>query len=211
MKVQEQQVDTEHYTEQSRRLAMTILMTPDMANFSGYVHGGALLRLLDQVAYACASRYSRQYVVTLSVDQVMFRQPTRVGELVTFLASVNYTGSTSMEVGVRVVAEDIHTQEQRHVVTCYFTMVALDDDRKPTKVPQLKLETPTDQRRWKAAVLRKLLRKEIEERSLEIRLHPEEVEMDEMPPTPATGPLHMDDVPTGEASRAPHGNGSEHA
>ncbi len=205
----EPQVDTEHYAEQSKRLAMTILMTPDMANFSGYVHGGALLKLLDQVAYACASRYSKQYVVTLSVDQVMFRQPTRVGELVTFLASVNYTGATSMEVGVRVVAEDIHTQEQRHVLTCYFTMVALDDNRKPTQVPQLKLETPTDERRWRGAVLRKLLRKEIEERSLEIRLHPEEVELDEMPPTPPTGPLSMNDLADSEAAQANGSGGSD--
>ncbi len=72
---------------------MTVLMTPEMANFSGKVHGGAVLRLLDQVAYACASRYAGNYVVTLSVDQVMFRQPIAVGELVTFLASVNYTGT----------------------------------------------------------------------------------------------------------------------
>ena len=86
-------------TLQSHQLSMTVLMTPDMANFSGKVHGGAILRLLDQVAYACASRYAGHYVVTLSVDQVTFRQPIAVGELVTFLASVNYTGSTSMEDG----------------------------------------------------------------------------------------------------------------
>src|SRR3546814_6031604 len=72
--------------------ALPILMTPDKANFSGNVHGGTLLKYLDEVAYACASRYAGQYVVTLSVDQVVFRQPVHVGELVTFLASVNYTG-----------------------------------------------------------------------------------------------------------------------
>ena len=83
---------------------MTVLMSPDMANFSGNVHGGAILKLLDQVAYSCASRYSACYVVTLSVDQVMFLQPIHVGELVTFLASVNYTGASSMEVGIKVVA-----------------------------------------------------------------------------------------------------------
>ena len=75
--------------EQNKTLSMTLLMTPNMANFSGYVHGGAQLRLLDQVAYACASRYAGAYVVTVSVDQVVFRQPIHVGELVTFLASVN--------------------------------------------------------------------------------------------------------------------------
>ncbi|KAG0921396.1 hypothetical protein G6F31_020343 [Rhizopus arrhizus] len=78
-------------------------MAPEMANCSGKVHGGAILRLLDQVAYACASRYAGSYVVTLSVDQVMFRQPIAVGELVTFLASVNYTGTSSMEIGIKVL------------------------------------------------------------------------------------------------------------
>ncbi|HEY4074158.1 MAG TPA: hotdog domain-containing protein, partial [Herbaspirillum sp.] len=78
----------------SHQLNMTVLMSPDMANFSGNVHGGAILKLLDQVAYACASRYAAQYVVTLSVDQVTFRQPIHVGELVSFLASVNHTGTS---------------------------------------------------------------------------------------------------------------------
>ena len=82
----------------SHELTMTVLMTPDMANFSGNVHGGTLLKLLDQVAYACASRYAGAYVVTVSVDQVVFRQPIHVGELVSFLASVNHVGRSSMEI-----------------------------------------------------------------------------------------------------------------
>ena len=113
------------------QLTMTVLMTPDMANFSGNVHGGTILKFLDQVAYACASRYAGRYVVTLSVDQVMFRQPIHVGELVTFLAAVNHTGTSSMEVGIKVVAENIQTQEARHANSCFFTMVAVDDQRKP--------------------------------------------------------------------------------
>src|SRR6266446_9134172 len=111
-------------TVDQRELTMSVLMTPDMANFSGNVHGGVLLKLLDQVAYACASRYAGRYVVTLSVDQVMFREPIHVGELVTFLASVNYTGTTSMEVGIRVVTENIRSKQVRHTNSCYFTMVA---------------------------------------------------------------------------------------
>src|SRR4249919_429348 len=103
-------------------LTMTVLMTPDMANFSGNVHGGTILKLLDQVAYACASRYAGRYVVTLSVDQVMFRQPVHVGDLVSFLAAVNYTGTSSMEVGIEVMAENIRTREARHVNSCFFTM-----------------------------------------------------------------------------------------
>ena len=109
---------------ESHHLEMTVLMTPDMANFSGNVHGGTLLKL-DQVSYACACRYAGSYVVTLSVDQVLFRQPIHVGELVTFLASVNHTGRSSMEVGIKVLAEDIQTRQQRHVNSCYFTMVAV--------------------------------------------------------------------------------------
>ncbi|NJK90046.1 MAG: acyl-CoA thioesterase, partial [Myxococcales bacterium] len=113
-----------------RKLTMTLLMTPERANFSGNVHGGQILRLLDEVAYATASRYCGQYVVTMSVDQVTFREPIHVGELVTFLATVNHVGKTSMEVGIRVVAEDIKTHERRHAVTCYFSMVALDENRR---------------------------------------------------------------------------------
>ena len=83
----------------SSTLSMTVLMTPDKANFSGNVHGGTLLKYLDEVAYACASRFAGCYVVTLSVDQVTFRQPIHVGELVTFLASVNYTGPLQVMCG----------------------------------------------------------------------------------------------------------------
>src|ERR687884_1799748 len=99
----------------NHELTMTVLMTPDLANFSGNVPGGTILKLLDQVAYACASRYAGRYVVTLSVDQVVFRQPIHVGELVTFLASVNHTGTSSMEIGIKVLAQDIRTQATRHV------------------------------------------------------------------------------------------------
>jgi acyl-CoA hydrolase len=153
----------------SHQLSMTVLMSPDMANFSGNVHGGAILRLLDQVAYSCASRYSACYVVTLSVDQVMFLQPIHVGELVTFLASVNYTGSSSMEIGIKVVAEDIRSQVVRHVNSCFFTMVAVDDERKPVPVPPLQPGTPEEKHRCEAAKLRKQLRQELERRYLEIR------------------------------------------
>jgi len=104
----------------SHQLNMTVLMTPDTANFAGNVHGGTILKLLDQVAYACASRYAALYVVTLSVDQVTFRQPIHVGELVTFLASVNYTGTSSMEVGIKVVAQNIRSQVARHAKQLLF-------------------------------------------------------------------------------------------
>ena len=148
---------------------MTVLMSPDMANFSGNVHGGAILKQLDQVAYACASRYAGRYVVTLSVDQVMFLQPIHVGELVTFLASVNHTGTSSMEIGIKVVAENIQERSVRHVNSCFFTMVAVDDQRKPVPVPPLHPETDEEKRRWNAAITRKELRKELARRFAETR------------------------------------------
>lgn len=112
-------------------LSMSVLMTPDLANFAGNVHGGALLKLLDQVAYACATRYARSYVVTLSVDRVIFRAPIHVGELITFSASVNYTGRTSMEIGIRVDVENIEWGRRRHTHSSYFTMVAVDSRVRP--------------------------------------------------------------------------------
>ena len=143
------------------QLTMTVLMTPDMANFAGNVHGGTVLKFLDQVAYACASRYAGRYVVTLSVDQVMFLQPIHVGELVTFLAAVNHTGTSSMEVGIKVVAEDIRSQRKRHVNSCFFTMVAVDDERRPVAVPTLQPAPGDETRRFEEAVLRRQLRQEL--------------------------------------------------
>ena len=146
------------------RIEMVVLMTPDMANFSGKVHGGALLNLLDRVAFSCASRFSKQYAVTLSVDQVVFRQPIMVGELVTFRASINYAGRTSMEVGIRVEAEDFRTGARRHTNSCYFTMVAVDADGKPTAVPPYVPTTEIAQHRLRAAEARRSLRREFETR-----------------------------------------------
>ena len=153
----------------SHQLSMTILMTPDMANFSGNVHGGTILKYLDQVAYACASRYAGQYVVTLSVDQVVFREPIHVGELVTFLAAVNYTGHTSMEIGIKVVTEDIRRKLVRHTNSCYFTMVAVDDNGAPTAVPPLAPRNLEERQRFEAARLRRELRQEMERRHDEIK------------------------------------------
>ena len=138
------------HSDHRKSLNMTVLMTPDMANFSGHVHGGALLKMLDQVAYACASRYAGTYVVTLSVDRVLFRHAIEVGELVSFSASVNHTGRTSMEVGIRVETENIRTGTRNHTNSCYFTMVAVDADGNPVPVPPLAPSTDAE-RRWFAA------------------------------------------------------------
>ena len=153
----------------AHQLTMTVLMTPDTANFSGKVHGGAILKLLDQVAYSCAARFAGHYVVTLSVDQVMFRQPIQVGELVTFLASVNHTGNSSMEVGIKVVAEDIRAKVVRHVNSCFFTMIAVDDGGRPTRVPPLEPRTPDERRRFREAEVRRAMRREMERKFAEVR------------------------------------------
>ncbi|NVO24367.1 acyl-CoA thioesterase [Donghicola sp. B5-SW-15] len=146
-----------------RKLEMTVLMTPDMANFSGKVHGGALLNLLDRVAFSCASRFSHRYAVTLSVDQVTFKEPINVGELVTFRASVNLAGRTSMEIGIRVEAQDIRSGKSRHTNSCYFTMVAVDDDGKPAEVPELSILTDLEAKRHRAAETRRRLRRQFQD------------------------------------------------
>lgn len=159
----------EELSQREKRLTMSVLMTPDKANFSGNVHGGEMLKMLDEVAYACASRYSGNYVVTLSVDQVVFKQPVRIGELVTFLATVNFTGRTSLEVGVKVVAENIQKRSCRHTNSCYFTMVAIDENGKSTPVEPVVLDNPEDRRRHEGAKRRREFRREIQQRNEQIR------------------------------------------
>ena len=141
--------------EDRKSLSMTVLMTPDMANFAGKVHGGTLLKFLDQVAYSCASRYAGTYVVTLSVDRVLFRDAILVGELVSFSATVNYTGRTSLEVGIRVDTENIRDGTRRHTNSSYFTMVAVDDAGNPVSVPPLVPVTELECVRHQAAVARR--------------------------------------------------------
>lgn len=154
------EIDDEHdeLEYSSNSLKMSILMTPEKANFSGNIHGGAILKHLDEIAYACASRYCGHYVVTLSVDKVLFKDPIQVGELVTFLASVNYTGKTSMEVGIKVISEDVINRTVKHTNTCFFTMVALGKDGKPTAIPPLHPEDPIHIKRYEKAKLRRELR-----------------------------------------------------
>jgi len=141
-----------------KSMQMSVLMTPDKANFTGHVHGGELLKYLDQIAYACATRYCGHYVVTLSVDKVLFKRPIFVGNFVTFFASINYTGKTSMEVGIKVVAEDIQTHVATHTNTCYFTMVAVDDNKNTLEINQLEPKTQEEIRRFEDGKKRRELR-----------------------------------------------------
>ena len=142
--------------KREKSLTMTMLMTPDKANFSGKnVHGGEILKMLDHVAYACAARYTGMYAVTLSVDMVLFKDPIKIGSLVTFHASVNYTGRTSMEIGIKVISEDIKDHTIKNTNVCYFTMIAVDENGKPAPVPKLDLVTGDDKRRYNDAIGRR--------------------------------------------------------
>jgi len=143
------------YNLQEPCTEMTVLVTPDLANFSGRMHGGELLKILDKVAYTCASRFCGEYVVTISVDKVIFKQPIFIGELVTFLASVNYTGKTSLEVGIKVIAEDIKKHMVRHSNTSYFTMIAMDEKGNKVQVPQLEIKNEEQKRRYLQAKIRR--------------------------------------------------------
>jgi acyl-CoA hydrolase len=147
---------SEEIRKRDKSLTMTMLMTPDKSNFSGTnVHGGEILKMLDHVAYACAARYTGLYAVTLSVDMVLFKNPIKVGSLVTFFASVNYTGRTSMEIGIKVISEDVKDRTTKHTNVCYFTMIGMDENGKPSPVPKLSIETEDDKRRYNDAIRRK--------------------------------------------------------
>lgn len=158
-----------------RTVIMAEIMTPDNVNFSGNIHGGYLLSLLDKVAYACAARYSGKAVVTLSFDNVLFKKPIHVGELVTCYATVNYVGSSSMEIGIKVIAEDLRRKEKRHTNTCYVTMVAVDENLKPVKVKPLTLNNSIEKRRFLSAKLRREMRQQFaaehEKRKQELKIN----------------------------------------
>ncbi len=137
------------------QVVISELMLPSHSNFSGKIHGGYILSLMDQIAFACASKHSGLYCVTASVDKVDFLRPIEVGELVTLKASVNHVGSTSMVVGVRVESENIQTGIIKHCNSSYFTMIAKNEDGKSTPVPGLILECEATIRRFVRSIIRK--------------------------------------------------------
>ena len=144
----------ESNTVAASKITLTELMLPSHSNFSGKIHGGYLLQLMDQIAFASASKYSGCYCVTASVDTVDFLSPIEIGELVTLKASVNYVGNTSMVVGIRVTAENIQTGVIKHCNSSYFTMVAKDENGNTTKVPKLILSDSEEVRRFFDALRR---------------------------------------------------------
>jgi len=137
---------------------MVRIMMPMDANNSGNVFGGTILRLIDEVGSIVALKHARTNVVTASVDRMDFYHPVYIGDMLRLNASINYAHRTSMEVGVRVEAENPFTGEVRHTGTCFLTYVGLDSDRKPTTIPELRLETDEDKRRWAEAEERRKAR-----------------------------------------------------
>jgi uncharacterized protein (TIGR00369 family) len=134
---------------------MSELMMPNHANNMGNVFGGVILSLVDRAAAVAATRHARKPCVTVSVDQVDFREPIYLGELVTARASVNFTGRTSMEVGVRIETENLLTGERRFTNSCNVTYVAVDDEGRPTEVPPIRPETDEEKSRYAAGEQRR--------------------------------------------------------
>ncbi|KKO43870.1 thioesterase [Arsukibacterium ikkense] len=135
-------------------ITLSQLMLPSHSNFSGKIHGGYLLSLMDQIAFACGSKFSGSYCVTASVDRVDFLNPIEVGELVTLKASVNYVGNSSMMVGIRVDAQNIQTGEVKHCNSSYFTMIAKNSSGASIQVPRLRLTSREEVMRYLKAAER---------------------------------------------------------
>lgn len=160
-----------HKSVADSMVTITELMTPDKANFGGKIHGGHLLSLLDKVAYVCSGKHSEGYCVTVSVDTVDFLHPIEVGDLLHLHASVNYTGRTSMVVGIKVVAENLRAKTVRHTNTSYITMVAVDEDGKPRTIPGLQLNSANEIRRFFEAKSRKEMNQQFRAQFAEKRQH----------------------------------------
>lgn len=142
-------------SSEASQIHMSLLMTPEHSNFGGKVHGGYVLMLMDQIAFACASRHSGNYCVTASVNKVDFLNPINVGELVHLRASVNFTGRTSMVIGLRVESENIQSGEIKHCNSSYFTMVAKDEQGNSVPVPGLIIDSEHGVRRFSRSIQRK--------------------------------------------------------
>jgi acyl-CoA hydrolase len=146
-------------TVSESQIDISKLMLPSYSNFSGKIHGGYILSMMDEIAFACASRHSQTYCVTASVDTVDFRNPIEIGELVTMHASINYVGKSSMVVGIRVESEHIQSGRVKHCNSSYFTMVAKNEQGENVRVPGLILKNEDDVRRFLKSIKRKEMKK----------------------------------------------------
>jgi len=153
-------METAYKKVSASKVTISELMLPSHSNFGGKIHGGYILMLMDQIAFASASKYSGSYCVTASVDTVDFLNPIEIGELVTMKASINYAGNSSMIIGIRVTSENIQTGKVKHCNSSYFTMVAKNSDGKNVTVPRLILSNLDEVRRFHNSIRKLDLRKE---------------------------------------------------
>ena len=151
-------MDTPGKPVSASRVVLAQLMQPTDANLYGNVHGGIIMRLMDEAGGSAAMRHAQRPCVTVAVDQVLFREPIHLGDLVTITAELTYVGRTSMEVRLEVTAQNLLTGQQAHTNTAYFVYVALDDAGHPIEVPPLLLETEAERRQWAAAKERQAYR-----------------------------------------------------
>ena len=140
------------------RVIMGQVMNPENTNPAGNVHGGDIMKLIDTAGGVAATRHARAHVVTASIDRMDFHYPVYIGDFLILKASVNFVGKTSMEVGVRVEAENTITGEKRHTGSAYLTFVALDANKRPIQLPPLILESDDDRHRNSEAAERKEMR-----------------------------------------------------
>ena len=145
-------------TVDETRIVMSRIMQPPDANSWGNVHGGAIMRLVDEAGGAVAIRHSRSQSVTVAMDRMVFKQPVHIGDLLTIRACLTYTGRTSMEVQAEIEAENMRTGEIRPAGICYLVYVALDDHGRPMLVPQLIVHSDEERARWRAAERRRAAR-----------------------------------------------------
>lgn len=135
----------------SSRVTISQLMHPEHANLLGNIHGGWIMKLVDEAGALAGMRHAQRKVVTVAIDSMVFRQPIRIGDLIIINAEVSYVGRTSLETEVQVLAENPITGERTHTNTAYLVYVALDDDGRPTSVPGLIAETEDEKRRMEKA------------------------------------------------------------
>lgn len=158
---------------QDSSVIISRVMLPEDANPAGIVHGGVIMKEIDNAAGVSAVRHTRKVCVTASIDRLDFHNPAFIGNLVTVKAGINMTGTTSMEIGVRVETEDLLTGEIKHLASAYLTFVALDENKRPIKVPPLTLITEGDIRRNKEAIARRTLRLSEKQKESECQINPE--------------------------------------
>ena len=138
-------------TPSASRISIAQLMHPEHANILGHVHGGWIMKLVDEAGALTCMRHAQKKVVTVAVDSMVFREPIKIGDLVTLNAEVTYTGRTSMEAEVQVIAENPITGERTHTNTAYLVYVGLDDEGRPTPIPALITETEEEKQRMEQA------------------------------------------------------------